>query len=140
MKKIIALTLSLLALDAFAINPNTTWHSMGKRLTYEGKQTVAKSGYETKQGAVDAALGLVEDFQSGDMSKATRFAFRSSITLWDKEKCRSNSMFRVVEKEMAKGRFEVMNIKVNSYFTGSGNEVFSYSVRYYAPCVLKDRD
>lgn len=141
MKKVILIAAAMLSTSAFALNTSRMWHSGGERLKIVGKQTTQKSGFETKQSAVDAAVALVEDLKSGDMSKATKRIFRNSFTLWDDDKCRSSSFgFRTIEREMAKGNFEVISINVGSYFTGNGTEVFSYSMRYYAPCIMKDRD
>jgi hypothetical protein len=41
---------------------------------------------------------------------------------------------------MAEGNAEVISIKVSSYFNGAGEEIFNSTLRFYAPCVMKDRD
>lgn len=141
MKKIIAVTLSLLSLSAFALNLNTTWHARGQKLKIVSKRLVGNTTFSTKEGAVQGALNMMEDMSSGDMSKAAKYAFRRSFDLHGAEKCRgTGGLIRTIEAEMAKGKFQVNSINVGSYFNGQGEEAFSYSVKYYAPCVMKDRD
>lgn len=142
MKKIITLAISLLALNAFAVNTNGTWHSRGERLKFVGKQ-INIGGFESKAAALQGALGMAEELQSGDVSRTAQAKLRNAPTLWDTgDKCASYAghNMRIVIREMAKGKFEVNTITVGSYFTGNGTEVFSYKMRVYAPCVMKDRD
>ena len=143
MKKIIALTAALLSLGAFAhFNTNTVWYAGGETLKIVTKQLSGNVTFATKQGAVDGALEMMADISSGDMSKTAQYAFRRSINLHDSDdKCR-DSVFnlRLVQKEMAKGKFKVSRIQVGSSFDGQGVEAFRYSVRYYAPCVKKQKD
>lgn len=140
MRKLIALTLALVSFSAFAINTSRTWHSGLDTFKIIGYQTTGFK-YESKQEAVDEALGLYADLTSGQSSKGAMAKLRNAITLWDDEKCEGSfGNARQIVREMAKGNAEVISIKVGSYFTGSGEEVFNYTMRFYAPCVMKDRD
>jgi hypothetical protein len=142
MKKLIALTIALTAFSSYAFGLGQTWHARGETLKLIGKQ-VSKTGFVTKTQAVDAAVEMGQDLSSGDMSKAAARAFRTAPILWDhNDKCQSSmgTRFNLVEREMAKGKFEVKTIKVGSYYTGTGQEVFSYTMRFYAPCVVRNRD
>jgi hypothetical protein len=143
MKKIIALTAALLSLGAFALNTNTVWHARGETLKIVTKQLSANVTFATKQGAVQGALAMMEDISSGNMSKTAKYAFRRSLTLHDSDdKCQGNQAgfnLRIIQAEMAKGKFEVTRIMVGSSFNAQGTEAFRYSVRYYAPCVKKDK-
>jgi hypothetical protein len=141
MKALVALTITLLSLNALAISTNTTWSARGERFKYVGKQ-IKISGFSSKEQAVNGALDLVADMTSGTPSKTAKAKFRNAITLWDSDnKCASSfSNARVVMGEMAKGRYEVQGIKVASTFNGQGVENYSVTLRMYAPCVLKDRD
>lgn len=141
MKTIIVLTAALLSLNSFALTIGQIFQERGQRLMMITKQLNANVSFSTKQGAVDGALAMMEDISSGDMSKSAKYAFRRSFTLHDsKDKCRGTDASRAIESAMAKGKFEVNNIKVGSYFNGQGTEAFSYTVRYLAPCKIKDRD
>lgn len=142
MKKLIALTLALVSVSAFALNPNRTWHSRGETLKFVGYQTTLFK-YDSKEAAVDGALGLMADLTSGNPSKTAMAKLRNAFQLWDSgEKCQSTSGMnaRIVAQEMAKGNAEVISITVSSYFTGAGVEVFNSQIKFYAPCVMKDRD
>jgi len=142
MRKLIALTLALVSVSAFALNTNRTWHARGERLKIVGYQTTGFK-FESKQEAVDGALALYADLTSGNPSRAALRKLNTVHTLWDSgDKCQSTFGMnaKIVAQEMAKGNAEVISIKVGSYFTGAGQEVFNYNMRFYAPCVMKDRD
>lgn len=142
MRKLIALTLALVSVSAFALNPNRTWHARGEQLKVVGYQTTGFK-FESKEAAVQGALGLIADLTSGSPSKEAMRKLQNAHTLWDSgEKCESTFGLnaRIVAGEMAKGHSEVISIAVSSYFTGAGDEVFNYTMRFYAPCVMKDRD
>jgi hypothetical protein len=140
MKTLITLTLALVAFNAFAINTNRTWHARGERFMFVARDT-AQSGYSSKQSALQGALDLASNFQSGSLSKHAKAVIRNSRPLWDgSEKCAANKLIRLVEGEMSKGNFEVMKINIGSYFSGNGQEVFSYKMRFWTPCVKKQKD
>lgn len=142
MRKLIALTLALVSVSAFAINSNRVWHARGEKLKFVGYQTTGFK-FESKQAAVDGALDLVADLTSGTPSRTAMRKLNTAHVLWDSgDKCQSTfgQNARIIAGEMAKGNAEVISIKVGSYFTGAGVEVFNYNMRMYAPCVMKDRD
>ncbi|TNF00117.1 MAG: hypothetical protein EP326_06970 [Deltaproteobacteria bacterium] len=142
MRKLIALTLALVSVSAFALNPNRTWHSRGETLKFVGYQTTLFK-YDSKEAAVEGALDLIADLKSGNPSRSAMQKLNTAFQLWDSgEKCQSTTGMnaRIVAQEMAKGNAEVISITVSSYFTGAGAEVFNSQVRFYAPCVMKDRD
>jgi hypothetical protein len=132
MKKIIALTLALVSVSAFAINTSRTWQSGLDRMKITGYQTTGFK-YESKQEAVNGALALYADLTSGSPAKASMAKLRNAHILWDDDKCQSTfSNARKIVREMAKGgKSEVISIKVGSHFTGSGEEVFNYTMRFY---------
>lgn len=140
MKALITLALTLVAYNAFAINTTTTWSARGERFMFVARDT-AGGGYSSKQSALQGAMDLASNFQSDSFSKHAKAVMRNSRVLWDSnEKCAANKLSRLVEGEMAKGKFEVININIGSYFSGNGQEVFSYKMRFWAPCVRKQRN
>jgi len=142
MRKLIALTLALVSVNAFALNPNRTWNSGLETLKVVGYQTTLFK-YDSKEAAVDGALDLMADLTSGQPSRTAMQKLNMAHQLWDSgDNCESTvgSNARIVAQEMAKGNAEVISIKVSSYFNGAGQEIFNSVVRFYAPCVMKDRD
>jgi hypothetical protein len=137
MKALVVLTITLLSLNSFAINPNTRWSAGGESLKYVGK-VITDKGFSSKSQAVNGAMDLLADMTSGTPSKHATRRFRNAITIWDDNKCQSSfSHTRLLLREMAKGRYEVINIKVDSSFNGQGVENYRFKMRIYAPCALK---
>jgi hypothetical protein len=139
MKKLIALTLALVSVGAFALNPNKTWHSQGETLKVVGYQTTLFK-YDSKEAAVGGALDLMADLTSGQPSRSAMQKLNIAHQLWDSgDNCESTTArnARIVADEMAEGNAEVISIKISSYFNGAGEEIFNSTLRFYAPCVMK---
>lgn len=143
MKKIIALTLALVSVTAFALNPNRTWFGYGETFKYVGYSTSTFTDYESKEAAVEGAIAFIEDLSSGEPSRRSMQLLNTAHILWDSgDSCKPTHGWnaRLVVKEMAKGHVEVISIGASSKFDGQGVESFRSSVTFYAPCVKKNRD
>lgn len=130
MKTIIATIATLASLSSYAV---PTWTIGTQKLKMVATSTSA-SGFASKAAAVEAALDLAGDFQSGDLSSEAISILKDI----DKNSCKSyiGGRLNLVEAQLAAGKFDAF-IKTASYITLAGEEVFSYSMRLEVPCVVK---
>ena len=142
MKRLLTLTIALFAVNAMAINVNSTWYKRGERLKFIKKMTRMNTTFASKEAAVQAAFDFAEELQGGAPSNTSMRRMDRSQTLHSDLKCQSlfGLTKRIVIGEMAAGKFQVSSVKYSSYINAEGNEIYSSSITYYAPCVLVDRD